>query len=122
MEFRTWDQLTEEEQLLTEISDVYKDIHGFRPRSVLNGKSVEDLRSFLADLHTEAEATFIRNKQAQLSNVADFEELIKSTRAICSCDRSSAVRFLMDAEEDPDVEYIEFVYNLPYGYLMNEAA
>ena len=29
---RTWEELSEKEQLLTYISDVHKDAYGFRPR------------------------------------------------------------------------------------------
>jgi len=120
--FPTWDEMTEEDQLLSEISDVYKDINGFRPRSILNDMNVEDLRVFLADLHKQSREAYLRKEESQVASVVDFEKLISETQELCSCDRSSAVRFLIDAEEDPDVDYIEYSYNLPIGFLQKEVA
>ena len=40
-DFRTWDELSEVEQLQCEYSDFYKDVHGFRPR----GHTVEEWNS-----------------------------------------------------------------------------
>ena len=41
---RTWEELSEKEQLLTYISDVHKDAYGFRPRGTYNGMSVQELK------------------------------------------------------------------------------
>ena len=44
---KTWEQLTEREQLLTYISDVHKDAYGFRPRGSYDNYSVVELRAEL---------------------------------------------------------------------------
>jgi hypothetical protein len=117
----SWNNLTEEQQLLTEISDVYKDINGFRPRGILNRlNTVEKLQNLLDDLYKQAEDQFISDKQEQLENVVNFEDDLKNIMKICSCDRDSAIRYILDAEDETDVEYIEYVYNLPFGYLVQK--
>ena len=53
---RTWEELTEREQLLTYISDVHKDAYGFRPRGSYSDYSVVELRAELDSLCEAAEA------------------------------------------------------------------
>lgn len=35
-------------------------------------------------------------------------------------DRAAAIRWLMQSEDADSIEELEFVFNLPYGYLMKE--
>ena len=55
---RTWEQLTEREQLLTYISDVHKDAYGFRPRGSYDNYSVVELRAELDRLCEIAEEEY----------------------------------------------------------------
>jgi len=49
-EFKTWEQLTEKEQLLCVISDDYKTLYGFRPRNIREDITVEELREWHAEI------------------------------------------------------------------------
>ena len=55
---KDWDDLTEREQLLTYISDCYKDVYGCRPRGIYNDYSVEELRSTLDRLVEDANTQY----------------------------------------------------------------
>ena len=57
---RTWEELSEKEQLLTYISDVHKDARGFRPRGMYNDYSVPELKKVLDDLSEEAHQEALR--------------------------------------------------------------
>lgn len=49
-EFKTWEQLTESEQLACVISDDYKSLYGFRPRPNWSEMTVEQLRAWHAEI------------------------------------------------------------------------
>ena len=51
MTFRTWDELSEAEQLCSEYSDLHKNVRGFRPQLSANlAKDVDWLRSAIQSL------------------------------------------------------------------------
>lgn len=116
--FKTWDELTEEEQLLTEISDIFKDINGFRPRGILSGMGVPELRAYLETLYKESEVNFRLEQEAEVERIDTFEKSVKNTMKYCNCDRKDAIRYLMDAHNCKD-DYGMFCYEngLPYNYL-----
>ena len=59
------------------ISDLYKDLNGFRPRGVYNvaGMSVEELEAELADLSTAIEADIEAEKRQEQANRDEAEWL-----------------------------------------------
>lgn len=53
-EFKTWEQLTRREQLISMISDTYKDLNGFRPYFGESGSMTDDqLQGWYDDLCKE---------------------------------------------------------------------
>jgi hypothetical protein len=58
--FRSWDQLTRREQLLSQISDTYKEINGFRPRWNTDHMSDDQLQAWqdemVLEIHNQIEA------------------------------------------------------------------
>ena len=62
---RTWEQLTEREQLLTYISDVHKDAYGFRPRGSYDNYSVVELKAELDRLCEIAEEEYKRQQELE---------------------------------------------------------
>ena len=64
---RTWEELSEKEQLLTYISDTHKDAYGFRPRGLYNDMSVQELKVELDRLYEAAseEADRIQNLEKE---------------------------------------------------------
>jgi hypothetical protein len=116
--FKSWDDLTEEEQLLSTISDVYKDINGFRPRSIYNDMSVEQLRSALDDLYVEAEESFNAEQELRKSNDKDFKSTVKGIMEMCRCSFVDAIRYLKDAEDVDDIDYFLWDFGLTSEYTM----
>ena len=57
---RTWEELSEKEQLLTYISDVHKDAYGFRPRGDWTDWTVPQLKEELDRLYDAAHEEAVR--------------------------------------------------------------
>ncbi len=113
---RTWEELTEEEQLISEISDLYKDVNGVRPRHYYD-KSLSELKEILADLYDYAEIVFKEEQNYRDESVIEFEKVVKNTQEICGCIRSKAIEFLMDAEDvKGDYDHFCYLNNLPFTY------
>ena len=98
--FKSWDEMTEEEQLLTTISDVHKDAYGFRPRSRYDGMTVEQLKAELEFLYEDMDRTFKMEQARQKENDNEFAESVARAMEVCNCSFTTAIRYMMDAEED----------------------
>jgi hypothetical protein len=65
------------EYLLSTISDVYKEVYGFRPRSYnFESWSTEDLDKFYDELSEDAKEQYKEEKKASIKAVAKFKELL----------------------------------------------
>ena len=114
---RTWEQLTEEEQLLTTLSDMHKDVYGFRPRSRYNDMNVEQLRDALETLYEEADAEFAAVQLQQKRNTEEFATAASKVMDMCNCSFVDAVRYLRDAEgDDCDIDYFLWELDLTPEY------
>ena len=71
---RTWEELSEKEQLLTYISDVHKDARGFRPRGMYNDYSVPELKKVLDDLSEEAHQEALRIERMEIENWKELKK------------------------------------------------
>jgi hypothetical protein len=58
--FRSWDQLTRREQLLSMISDDYKDLYGFRPRGSVDDMTDDDLQVCYDEIRADLDRKFER--------------------------------------------------------------
>lgn len=121
MEFKSWEELTVREQLLTTISDVHKDVYGFRFRGNTDHMSDADLENFLNELAADAEADAIREREQEQEAAVRFEELVAEMISLGATDRETALRWLMDADEDShyvecDPYYMNYRYGIPVNY------
>lgn len=65
------------ENLLSTISDVYKEVYGFRPRSYnFESWSTEDLDKFYDELSEESRVQYKEEKKASIKAVAELKELL----------------------------------------------
>ena len=71
---RTWEELSEKEQLLTYISDVHKDARGFRPRGIYNDHSGPELKKVLDDLSEEAHQEALRIERMETENWKELKK------------------------------------------------
>ena len=107
--------------------ELYKDVHGFRPR---NGKELtnEELESAVDWLCKENDRQIEEDKARQAESVKAFEARVKDTmEIIVGIDRKRAIEIIADAEGETEAmqfygtERLEWALNLPYGYLKEAA-
>lgn len=109
-------------------SDFYKSMHGIRPRFATEEQwnSITWLDQQIADLRAEQPRIEAEEAAAEAEAIKAFEALIGKTITAGAKDRSTAVRWLRDASEDPfykhDDGYFEYTHRLPYGYLARSAS
>ena len=122
-EFKSWSELSPLEQAACEFSDFYKEANGFRPRHI-------DTSSWsLADFDAEFEvlARICRENAAmqdaqEASAVVRFEARIVDLIAIGAKDRTTAIRWISEAEDcGSDMSYLCYCLGLPYQYLLEVA-
>ena len=117
-EFKSWEEMTEKEQLECSLWDAYKDAHGFRPRFMnMEVMSVEELKE---ELERCCVAIEINEKQRMIdeNNAShDFEIRMQSLLMSGAKTREMALRWVHEAEgSNGDDEYLCFLLGLPYGY------
>lgn len=118
--FKTWEDLTEVEQLQSEYSDFYKEVNGVRPRFMSDEQwnSAEWLNAQLKELAVMNEIKMTEDDRREQQAIAEFEVKVDAIIACGAKDRESAIRWILDANDavnDPD--YACYQLNLPYGYL-----
>ena len=119
-----WDELTVVEQLQSQYSDFYKDVHGFRPRFASDEQwnSESWLSKQMDLLHEEWEVVAAREAEHEREAVAAFEVKVDAIIASGAKTRTKAIEWLMDAADaDGDPEYMCFLSGLPYGYFKKAA-
>jgi len=117
-ELKSWDEMTEKEQLECSLWDAYKDAHGVRPRFMnMEAMSLDELKE---ELERCCDAIMRNEKERMIEEAAashDFEmrmqNLLMSGEKSCEM----ALRWIHEAEgSNGDDEYLCFLVGLPYGY------
>jgi hypothetical protein len=101
-------------------SDVHKDVHGFRPRSIWekNWNNEEWLAKQVDTLSDDLSVLMDEEKIIQDGNVVSFENKVKELISIGASDRETAVRWLLEGDDcQGDIGYLEYKFNIPYGYI-----
>ena len=110
--FPTWDEMSRRDQLLSEISDLYKDVNGFRPRRSFDEFSDEQLAEYLTNLGQEANEKFEEDRAYEKEKLAKFRGLISEICDMCNSEPKDAIRYLMDAEGVDELEYLFYRHGL----------
>jgi len=111
-EFKTWEELSELEQLECIYCDMHKDVYGVKARWY-RADSVEQARKDLARLEAALVAQMEEDARFQQEAITAFEQLVSS---VCG-DRETAIRWQLQAYDTQDVEHLEYRLGLPFGYL-----
>jgi hypothetical protein len=122
MNFATkWDQMSDLEQASAIWWDLYKDVHGVRPRGVdTSNWTLEGFNAQINALSTALEEQMEEERQNQTLAIQRFESRVQDTILAGAGNRETAVQWIMrDSGMGEDQEYIEFRFNLPFGYLRN---
>lgn len=120
---RTWEQLTELEQLHTIYSDLHKDACGYRPRHSVSDWTVEDFEKEFERLHKICEENAREEAIAEQKAMESVEATIAGLIAKGAKSREQAIQWMAQAEGavfenalqfDPD--YLCYLLGVPYGY------
>ena len=122
MNFATkWDQMSDLEQASAIWWDLYKDVHGVRPRGVdTSNWTLEGFNAQIQALSTALDEQMEEERQNQTLAIQRFESRVQDTILAGAGNRETAVQWIMrDSGMGEDQEYIEYRFNLPFGYLRN---
>ena len=121
---REWDQLSEKEQLLQYISDEYKRAYGMRPRGdFYNNRTVEQLRVDLEELNRYANEQYDLEKAREVERLEEFEaKLLKLQQEHGAKNRMTALRWIVEADEDAQYDPGYFMYMNGFSEYTNDAA
>ena len=108
------------------VSDLHKDAYGFRPGeyfwSSWTGSSDAEKQVIWDNLIINLDREMEREREAQAAAIVRFEERILDTMSVVvSANRGDVVRYFADMEGcDDDLEHLEYLMGLPYGYITKE--
>lgn len=116
--FKTWEEMSEQEQLQCTFWDAYKEAHGFRPRHMdTTTLTVEELKADIARLASIIQDNERIRIEAEAKAVQVFERRMELILRSGAHDREMALRWIHEAEEtNGDDEYLCYVVGIPYGY------
>ena len=97
----------ERSDVLSWISDLYKDVNGFRPRSYnFNEWSDAELEAFTDQLEAQLKEYLELERLQEEADVKSFEDQIQNPIDLGAGDRKTALRWLFSSEEYDQGEYI----------------
>ena len=120
---KTWEQMSPLEQSSAIWWDLYKDVHGRRPRGIdTRSWDLDEFTRQIDGLQEALERQMADERQEQAKSVARFENRIREFILGGAGDRETALVWIArEIGAGHDMEYMEFRFNLPYGYLRTVA-
>ena len=99
-EFKSWEEMSELEQLACEFWDFYKEAHGFRPRHVdTTSWTVEQFHSEFEQLARVCKQNAEFRKESEAAAAVRFEARIVTLMASGAGDRATAIRWVAEADQ-----------------------
>ena len=122
--FKTWEEMSSKEQLVSLFCDAYKDAHGFRPRHIRFDLCTEqDLERELDQLQLIIEDNEGGLAAAERAAAHDFELRVQNLMHSGAKSREMALRWIHEAEgSNGDGEYLCFLLGMPHNYLKVDKA
>ena len=121
--FKTWEEMSELEQMQCQYWDMHKDAYGVRPRGIDTSSWTE--ADFLAEfklLGEVIEREEALRKESEERAAHDFEMRVLSLQQTGAKDREMALRWIHEAEgSNGDDEFLCYLVGLPYGYFRKVA-
>lgn len=120
---KSWNELTEREQLEATIWDAWKDAYGYRPRHLgIDSMTDEELKIQLEACCVEIERSEKARVIAEQIAADDVEHVILNLMMSGAKDRDMAIKWLHDANDTQgDDDYLCYQLGLPYGYFKKAA-
>jgi hypothetical protein len=121
-ELKSWEEMSELEQLACEYWDFYKEANGFRPRGIdTSSWTVEQFKAEFTELGRICSQNEAIRKEDEARAAVKFEARIAGLIASGASDRATAIRWVADAEDaGQDAEYLCFLLGLEYGYFAGD--
>ena len=122
-DFKSWDELSRKEQLECIVWDLYKDVHGFRPRHLnLSAFTEAELDAEIAQLQVELEMAEKARRRDEANAVVRFSKRVQDVIKSGARDYATALRWIHEADgSDGDDEYLCYLNGLPYGFFRKAA-
>ena len=123
VEFPSWEEMSEVEQLHCTWWDAYKDAYGFRPRGQDVGHwTAEDFHKELESLGKEIERAEKARREDEAQAVVKFSKRVQQVIESGAKDYETALRWIHEADgTGGDDEYLAYMNGLPYGYFRKAA-
>lgn len=117
-EVNDWENLSRKEQLEAYVWDLYKEVHGIRPRHLrLVDMTEAELEAMVDVLHEVLEQVDKARREAEAQAVVRFSKRVEDTIKSGAGDRETALRWIMEADDARgDWEYLTYLNGLPYGF------
>ena len=113
---KTWEEMSDLEQAAATWWDLYKDVHGVRPRGIdTSDWSLESFNLRINALSAELEENMEAERAEQAKAAAKFEEKVQSVMRSGNS-RQDVIKMMMDSQGTDDFEYFCYIMGLPYGY------
>lgn len=116
---KSWEELTPIQQAAETWYDLYKDVYGFRPRSIdTSNWTLDRFNAEMDQLVTELKQVEQEEAMRKELDINRFELRIQALMQHGARNREMAIRWLDEAyETNGNTEYLEWNLGLPYGYL-----
>lgn len=85
---------------LSVLSDLHKDVYGYRPRGTYSDYSDTEIEEEFEFLQEQLEAQMEREAQREKEDVKKFKTTVTKVMKYCNVDRKTALRYLADAEDN----------------------
>lgn len=119
---KSWNELSELEQLESTYCEMHKDVYGVKARWY-KAESVEQARRDLEALGRSLEIELAREQDEHNKAILRFEATIKQLIMTGARDRETALRWLHQANgTEGDNEALEYRLGLPFDYIKKEQA
>jgi hypothetical protein len=109
----------------TDLSDLYKEANGFRPRHYKEWWTPEELKAEYDHLFAVCHDNDLIEKERESEALVEFETLVRKTIELGAADKKTAIRWLVDGEDlemtKYDLKYFFWGHGLSYE-IQNEWA
>lgn len=103
------------------ISDLYKDVHGFRPTQYFmkewQDMNDDEKQTEWDSLCTSLERTLQEERLRDAKAIVRFEKSVLELMQLVKVNREGAIERIMVIQDATDVEHLEYLLGLPFNYI-----
>lgn len=103
--------------MLGSLSDLSKDVYGFRMRYNTDIMTDAEMQDIYDDLLEQLQGVIEQEKHVEQEAIKEFEATVSRLMEQLGASRIKVIEWLMDAENADSNDYFCFCNDLPYGYI-----